>query len=110
MNNEHRLNIFGLCIKHRESINEIDPLLSTLETNHPRERWLKIEPMKYHQWKHDIFLEKWKRGEASSTFWSFPPKYGCNMTECDKCLSFGPQTCAECACGGGRCAECGCFV
>ena len=36
-----RINIFGLCIKHRESINSADENMSTLETNHPKQRWLK---------------------------------------------------------------------
>ena len=97
-----RLGIFGLCMKHRQSINEIDPFGSTLETNHPTQRWLHVEPMYYHSLKSKMFEEKWKKKEASSTFWSFPLK-------CDTCPE-GVSECAECACGGGRCAECGCFI
>ena len=101
----NRVNIFGICIKHRNSINIIDEYGSTIETNHPKERWLKIEPMIYHSWRHELFIKKWKNKEASSTFWSFPPNCQCN----DICNSTVGM-CAECVCGGGRCAECGCFI
>lgn len=105
LSNTERVNIFGLCIKHRESINSADENWSTLETNHPKQRWLKIEPMVRHEWRHALFIEKWKRQEASSTFWSFPMN-----CECDEICENNLGTCAECSCGGGRCAECGCFV
>jgi len=98
-----RLDVFGVCIRHRDSITAVDPTNSSLETNHPRERWLRLDPMIYHASKKDIIAQKWKRGEASPTYWSFPSK-------CNACNDQLGGLCAECGCGGGVCAECGCFM
>jgi len=96
----NRLNIFGVCIRHRDSITSMDPTHSSLETNHPRERWLKLHPMIYHSDKKEIIQNKWRKGEASATYWSFPLL--CAACRADDAM------CAECGCSGGLCAECGC--
>jgi len=96
-----RLNIYGVCVRHRDSITSVDPTFSSLETNHPRERWLRLDPMIKHEAKKKAIEAKWRRGEASATYWSFPAK-------CSGC-SHEKGMCAECGCSGGICAECGCW-
>jgi len=98
-----RLSVFGVCIRHRDSITSVDPTHSSLETNHPMERWLKLDPMIYHSSKKEIIEAKWRRGEASATYWSFPQ-------ECLASCREDAGMCAECGCSGGMCAECGCMA
>ncbi len=96
------MHIFGVCVRHRDSIILADPHQSSLETNHPRDRWLRLDPMLVHAAKMDIINAKWRKGEASPTYWSFPLR--CTQCGGDSAI------CAECACHGGMCAECGCSV
>ena len=39
------LHVFGVCVRHRDSITMADPHHSSLETNHPNDRWLRLDPM-----------------------------------------------------------------
>lgn len=95
------LHVFGVCVRHRDSITSADPGQNSLEMNHPKQRWLRLDPLVAYAHKMDDINAKRMKGEATSTFWSFPLKL------CDKC---GQQAgiCAECGCFNGcqACAEC----
>jgi len=75
-----------------------------METNHPRDRWLRLDPMVAFAHKRDAINAKWRKGEATPTFWSFPLR--CAVCAAGDAASDG--ICAECSCGGGMCAECSC--
>ena len=94
--------IFGVCVRHRDSITQADPTQSSLETNHPRDRWLRLDPLITHAAKMEMINAKWRKGEASPTYWSFPLR-------CSQCNAES-GICAECSCSGGMCAECGCSM
>ncbi len=113
--------VFGVCVRHRDSITSEDPGGSSMETNHPNQRWLRLDPMAAFAHKFDVIAAKFAKGEvcaallmeivspfplvltlvtfhcmqSTPTFWSFPLR-------CQACLS-GPTEgfCAECGCGGG---------
>ena len=117
---------FGVCVRHRDSVTSADPGGSSMETNHPRERWLRLDPMVIYANKFDVIASKFKRGEvrlgvlgcpgrmqgrltrglsrfqSTPTFWSFPLR--CNAVG----MGSGPTEgfCAECGCGGGEVGFC----
>ena len=93
------LHVFGVCIRHRDSITSADPGQSSMEMNHPKQRWLRLDPLMAYAHKMDIINAKWMKGEATATFWSFPMRCECGLEG---------SMCAECGCSNAcmYCAEC----